>query len=160
LIFETEAGMKVQVDLYDEAAIGSGAFDAGVFAVLALHAMHNDRPPRAGSAYAEPPGWFIEALAEELRRSREGMPDGLYSALIQSRRPPDLAVFFKQKPQILDATSIVLYRAQAVSLLRILKMADGFKNGFATLLEDPDFSQGEWGPLLEAFPSLGTRADL
>lgn len=159
LMFETEAGMKVQVDLYDEAAIGSGAFDAGVFAALALHAMHGARPPRAGSAYAEPPGWFIEALAEELRRSREGMPDGLYSALIHSRRPPDLAVFFKQKPQILDATSIVLYRAQAVSLLRILKMADGFKNGFATLLEDPAFSKSEWEPLLEAFPSLGSRAD-
>jgi hypothetical protein len=120
--------------------------------------MHSDHPPRAGSVYAEPPGWFIEALAEELRRSREGMPDGLYSALIQSRRPPDLAVFFKQKPQILDATSIVLYRAQAVSLLRILKMADGFKNGFASLLADPAFSKGEWEPLLEAFPSLGADA--
>jgi len=159
LIFETEVGMKVQVDLYDEAAIGSGAFDAGVFAALALHAMHGDRPPRAGSAYDEPPGWFIEALAEELRRSREGMPDGLYSALIQSRRPPDLAVFFKQKPQILDATSIVLYRAQAVSLLRILKMADGFKKAFATLLTNPGFSKDELDPLLGAFPSLGSRAD-
>ena len=160
LIFETETGMKVQVDLYDEAALRSGGFDAGVLSALALHAMHRDQPPRAGKSFALPPPWFIEGLAEEVRRSRDGAPDGVFSALIQSGRPPELEAFFRQKPEILDAASIILYRAQAVSLLRVLKKADGSKKGFAALFTDPAFSRGGEDPIHSAFPSFGSRSEL
>ncbi len=160
LIFETETGMKVQVDLYDEAALRSGGFDAGVLSALALHAMHRDQPPRAGKSFALPPPWFIEGLAEEVRRSRDGAPDGVFSALIQSGRPPELEAFFRQKPEILDAASIILYRAQAVSLLRVLKKADGSKKGFAALFTDPAFSRGGEDPIRSAFPSFGSRSEL
>jgi hypothetical protein len=160
LIFETETGMKVQLDLYDEAALRSGGFDAGVLSALALHAMHRDQPPRAGKSFALPPPWFIEGLAEEVRRSRDGAPDGVFSALIQSGRPPELEAFFRQKPEILDAASIILYRAQAVSLLRVLKKADGSKKGFAALFADPAFSRGGEDPIHSAFPSLGSRSEL
>jgi hypothetical protein len=160
LIFETETGMKVQLDLYDEAALRSGGFDAGVLSALALHAMHRDQPPCAGKSFALPPPWFIEGLAEEVRRSRDGAPDGVYSALIQSGRPPELEAFFRQKPEILDAASIILYRAQAVSLLRVLKKADGSKKGFAALFADPAFFRGGEDSILSAFPSLGSRSEL
>jgi hypothetical protein len=160
LIFQTEAGLKVQVDLYDEASIRSGGFDAGVLTALSLHAMYHDDPPRAGKAFALPPPWFIEGLAEEVRRARDGAPDGVFAALIQDRRPPELAAFFRQKPEILDATSLVLYRAQAVSLLRVLKKADGSKNGFVALFADSAFSAGADEPILSAFPALGSRSEL
>ena len=160
LIFETEAGMKVQVDLYDEAALRSGAFEAGVFSALALHAMHRDEPPRAGKAFAMPPPWLIEGLTEELRRARDRMPDGVYSALIQSGRPPELGAFFRQKPEILDAASLILYRAQAVSLLRVLKKANESKKGFVALFADSNFSRGEVDPILSAFPSLRSGTEL
>lgn len=160
LIFETEAGMKVQVDLYDEAALRSGGFEAGVFSALALHAMYRDEPPRAGKAFAMPPPWLIEGLTEELRRSRDRMPDGVYSALIQSGRPPELAAFFRQKPEILDAASLTLYRAQAVCLLRVLKKANESKNGFVALFADPNFSRGQVDPILSAFPSLRSGSEL
>ena len=160
LIFETEAGMKVQVDLYDDAALRSGGFDAGVFSALALHAMHREESPRAGKAFAMPPTWLIEGLTEELRRARDGMPDGVYSALIQSGRPPELAALFRQKPEILDAASLILYRAQAVSLLRVLKKANESKNGFVALFANPNFSSGEVDPILSAFPSLRSRSEL
>ena len=160
LIFETETGMKVQLDLYDEAALRSGGFDAGVLSALALHAMHRDQPPRAGKSFALPPPWFIEGLAEEVRRSRDGAPDGVFSALIQSGRPPELEAFFRQKPEILDAASIILYRAQAVSLLRVLKKADGSKKGFAALFTDPAFSRGGEDPIRSAFPSFDSRSEL
>jgi hypothetical protein len=107
-----------------------------------------------------PPPWFIEGLAEEVRRSRNGAPDGVYSALIQSGRPPELEAFFRQKPEILDAATIILYRAQAVSLLRVLKKADGSKKGFANLFADPAFSRGGEDSILSAFPSLGSRSEL
>lgn len=160
LIFDTEVGMKVQLDLYDKGAIHSGAFAKGVFTVLALQAMHSIHAPHAGKALALPPGWFLEALAEELRRSKEGAPEGLYSALIQSGRPPELNGFFRQKPEILDAGSIVFYRAQAVSLLQVLKKTKESKTGFTALLADPTFSKSDVEPILSAFPSLASQSAL
>ena len=160
LLFETEAGMKVQVDLYDEGAMDSGAFEAGLFSALALHAMHGAEAARVGKAFDLPPGWFVEGLVEELRRSRHGTPDGVYAALIQSGRPPDLEAFFRQKPEILDAASVVLYRAQAVSLLRVLQKAQDSKKSFAALLVDPSFARGGVEPVLAAFPSLGSQSAL
>ncbi|MFM8715857.1 MAG: hypothetical protein ACKOF3_03605 [Spartobacteria bacterium] len=160
LLFETEAGMKVQVDLYDEGAMESGSFEAGLFSALALHAMHGGNAPRAGKAFDLPPRWFVEGLVEELRRSRHGTPDGVYAALIQSGRPPDLEAFFRQKPEILDAVSVVLYRAQAVSLLRVLQKAQDSKKSFAALVVDPSFSRGRVEPVLAAFPSLGSQSAL
>ena len=160
LLFETEAGMKVQVDLYDEGAMDSGAFEAGLFSALALHAMHGAEAARVGKAFDLPPRWFVEGLVEELRRSRDGTPDGVYSALIQSGRPPELDAFFRQKPEILDAASLVLYRAQAVSLLLVLRKAQESKKGFAALLANPSFSRGGVEPVLAAFPSLGSQSAL
>ena len=160
LLFETEAGMKVQVDLYDEGAIESGAFEAGLFSALALHAMHGAEAARAGKAFDMPPRWFIEGLVEELRRSRDGTPEGVYAALIQSGRPPELEAFFRQKPEILDAASLVLYRAQAVSLLRVLKKAEESKKGFAALLANASFARGGVEPVLSSFPSLASRSAL
>ena len=160
LLFETEAGMKVQVDLYDQGAMDSGAFEAGLFSALALHAMHGTEAARVGKAFDLPPRWFIEGLVEELRRSRDGTPDGVYSALIQSGRPPELDAFFRQKPEILDAASLVLYRAQAVSLLLVLRKAQESKKGFAALLANPSFSRGGVEPVLSAFPSLASRSAL
>jgi len=160
LLFETEAGMKVQVDLYDEGAMESGSFEAGLFSALALHAMHGGNAPRAGKAFDLPPRWFVEALVEELRRSRDGTPDGVYAALIQSGRPPELDAFFRQKPEILDAASIVLYRAQAVSLLRVLKKADDAKKSFAALLENPTIARGGVEPVLAAFPAVASESEL
>ena len=160
LLFETEAGMKVQVDLYDAGAMESGAFDDGVFSALALHAMHNGETPRAGKAFDMPPRWFIEGLVEELRRSKDGTPDGVYSALIQSGRPPELDAFFRQKPEILDAASLVLYRAQAVSLLRVLKKSENSKKNFAALFANSSFSRGGVDAVVSAFPSLGSRSAL
>lgn len=160
LIFETEAGMKVQVDLHDEGAMENGAFEDGVFSALALHAMHGGEILRAGKAFDMPPRWFIEGLAEELRRSRDGAPDGVYAALIQSGRPPELDAFFRQKPEILDAASLILYRAQAVSFLRVLKKSENSKRNFAELLANPSFSRGGVDAVAEAFPSLGSRSAL
>lgn len=160
LLFETEAGMKVQVDLYDEGAMDSGAFEVGLFSALALHAMHGAEAARVGKAFDLPPRWFVEGLVEELRRSRHGTPDGVYAALIQSGRPPDLEAFFRQKPEILDPASVVLYRAQAVSLLRVLQKAQDSKKSFAALLVDPSFSRGGVEPVLSAFPSLGSQSAL
>ena len=160
LIFDTEVGMKVQVDIHDKAALQTGAFAKGVFTVLALQAMYGNGESHAGKALALPPGWFVEALAEELRRSKEGAPEGLYSALIQSGHPPDLDDFFRQKPEILDAGSIVSYRAQAVSLLQVLKKTKESKHGFAALLADPTFSKGEMIPILSAFPSVASQKAL
>lgn len=159
-IFETEAGLKLQVDVYDKASMANGLFDKAVLTALCLQAMHFKNPTPAGKELSLPPAWLVEALAEELRRARDGAPEGIYSALIESGQPPELGGFFRQKPGILDAGSIVLYRARALALLEVLKKTDASRRGFASLFVDPAFSKGGVDPILSAFPALGTQSEL
>ena len=160
-IFETEGGgMKVQVDILDANAMRGGAFEVEIYRALVLHAMHSKNPPRAGQAYTSPPSWFVEGLVEDLRRKESGVPDGVYGALIRSDSPPNLAKFLKQKSEILDATSLLLYRAQALAMLRVLQKAREGKPAFASLLASPDFAQDDVTAVRQAFPSLGDAAKL
>lgn len=130
-LFETEnSGLKVQLDLLDPSARRAGPFQTGVIRALALEAMHRSDPPKAGKSYAQPPDWLVEGLGEELRRKNGSIPDGIHAALIRGNQPPSLKEFLSQNPARLDATSLLLYRAQALALVRVLSNP---KNLFAFL---------------------------
>jgi hypothetical protein len=152
-VFETEGGgMKVQLDLLDPSALRSGQFQLGVFRILALETMHRKNPPQAGKSYAQPPAWLIEGLGEELRRRGGSVPDGVHAALIRSDRPPSLKEFLAQNPDRLDATSLLLYRAQALALLRALIKSPQSKKQFLEFLQNSSDRPSTPELLVTAFP--------
>jgi len=120
-LFETEnSGLKVQLDLRDPSARRAGPFQTEVVRALALEAMHRNAPPKAGKSFEQPPEWLVEGLGEELRRKNGNIPDGIHAALIRGKQPPSLKEFLSQNPDHLDATSLLLYRAQALALVRVI----------------------------------------
>lgn len=120
-LFETEnRGLKVQIDLLDPSARRAGPFQTEVIRALALEAMHRSDPPKAGKSYAQPPDWLVEGLGEELRRKNGSIPDGIHAALVRGNQPPSLKQFLAENPARLDATSLLLYRARALALVRAL----------------------------------------
>lgn len=152
-LFEMEdGGLKVQVDLLDAWAARPGAFETEAIRALALRAMHRRNPPKAGKPYAQPPSWLIEGVGEELRRRDGTVPDGIHAALIRSDRPPALVEFLRQKPERLDATSLMLYRAQALALLKSLADSKNSKARFLDYLQNPDRPDSDPKYLLAAFP--------
>jgi len=158
-VFETEGGgMKVQLDLIDPTALRPGRFEVGVFRVLALETMHRKNPPRAGKSFAQPPDWLVEGLAEELRRRAGTVPEGVHAALIRSDRPPSLKEFLAQNPDRLDATSLLLYRAQALALVRALAKSPGSKKNFLAFLEKSSGRPSTPDSLAAAFPDAAPDA--
>lgn len=147
-----ERGMKVQIDVIDDWAMRPGQFETEVIRALALRAMHRQNPPKAGKTYAQPPGWVVEGIGEQIRRSSGTVPDGVHAALIQSERPPSLGDFLQQKPERLDATSLLLYRAQALALVKALSESKNSKKHFVSYLESPECMSSDPAKLLAAFP--------
>ena len=147
-----ERGMKVQIDVIDDWAMRPGQFETEVIRALALRAMHRQNPPKAGKTYAQPPGWVVEGIGEHIRRSSGTVPDGVHAALIQSERPPSLGDFLQQKPERLDATSLLLYRAQALALVKALSESKNSKKQFLAYLESPERTNSDPAKLLAAFP--------
>ena len=152
-LFEMEErGMKVQIEVFDDWAMRPGYFETDVIRALALRAMHRQSPPKAGKTYAQPPGWLVEGIGEQIRRSSGSVPDGVHAALIQSERPPSLGDFLQQKPERLDATSLLLFRAQALALLKALSESKNSKKQFLAYLESPACTSSDPNKLIEAFP--------
>lgn len=149
-----EGGMKVQIEVFDDWAMRPGYFETEVIRALALRDMHRQSPPKAGKTYAQPPGWLVEGIAEQIRRSSGSVPDGVHAALIQSERPPSLGDFLQQKPERLDATSLLLFRAQALALLKALSESKNSKKQFLAYLESPACTASDPADLLEAFPDV------
>jgi hypothetical protein len=135
-LFEVEdGGLKVQLDLHELWAMRAGRFETEVLRALALRTMHRKNPPKPGKTYAQPPGWLVEGLGEELRRRGGTVPDGVHAALIRSDRPPELGEFLRQRPERLDATSLLLYRAQAQALVKVLAGSKTSQKRFLDYLE-------------------------
>jgi hypothetical protein len=76
----------------------------------------------------------------------------VHAALIQSERPPSLGDFLQQKPERLDATSLLLFRAQALALVKALSESKNSKKQLLAYLESPERMNSDPAKLLEAFP--------
>jgi len=152
-LFETDGGgLKVPIDLHDPPSLLSGPFQTGILRALALDAMHRKNPPIPGKTYAQPPAWLIEGLGEDLRRRNGNVPDGVHAALLRSGHPPSLQAFLDQNPDRLDATSLLLYRAQALALVRALGQSPQSPKRFAEVLEKNPEKLHSPDSLAKAFP--------
>lgn len=154
IVFEVEGGgTKVQLDIWEKSAASGDALASEVFRALALHAMYRAMPPRPGAAVAPPPQWLVEGLTETLRGREGEVPSGVHAALLRSDRPPSLRRFLKERPEIMDSRSLLLYRAQAYALLEVLRSVPDSRRRMAEFLVA--ISQGGIKGLSEAFPGVG-----
>ncbi|MEI6493166.1 MAG: hypothetical protein WCO94_11510 [Verrucomicrobiota bacterium] len=154
-IFEGDGGMmKVQTDIYDASALRGQALETEIYRALGLDLIYRNHPPKIGKAFRSPPAWLLEALAEEKRIKENGAPEGVYSALLKSEHPPRIEDFLKAKPELMEATSLTLYRTQAVALLKALQQLPEGSKGLANFLGSIAENDADMKSLLAAFPSL------
>lgn len=154
-VFEGDEGtLKVQTDIYDASALNGFAFETEVFRALGLERIYRKHPLKAGKAFHSPPSWLLEGLAEEMRIQENGTPEAVYAALLQSNRPPKIEDFLKAKPGLMEATSLALYRTQALALLRALQQLPDGQKGLAAFLDSLAENDADIKSLLTAFPSL------
>ncbi len=154
-VFEGDGGtLKVQIDIYDAAMLRGLMLEPEIFRALALHEIYRKHPPKSGRPFHSPPAWLVEGLAEQMRVKENGSPDGVYATLLKSERPPRLEEFLKTKPELLEATSLTLYRTQALALVEALRQLSEGRKGFSAFLESLEGRDPDMKALLAAFPSL------
>lgn len=150
---------KVQIDVFDMAALRGGDFDLEVYRALCLDLMYRNDPPKAGKSYHQPPVWLLEAFREDARtKAGDGIAAGLYERIIESGPPPKLEGFLKERPEMMDATTRAIYRARAMALLRaFLALPDGPKGILTWIQSLPGINAADAGKLVANFPSLATQ---
>ncbi|MBE2205239.1 MAG: hypothetical protein IAE94_12975 [Chthoniobacterales bacterium] len=154
-IFEADGGsMKIQVDLYDAAVLRNQALEMEIFRALALARIYKERPPKAGKAFHYPPSWLLEGLCEERRMAENGSPSGLQATLLKSENPPRIEEFLKSKPELMEATSLTLYRIEALALLQTLQQLSEGQKGLGAFLDSLAENEPDLKRLLAAYPSL------
>jgi len=154
-IFEGDGGsQKVQIDIYEVSPPPSQAFEIEIFRARALQTIYRNQTVRAGKAFRQPPAWLVEGLAESLRVKENGTPDGVYAAILRSEHPPRIDDFLKAKPELLEATSLSIYRTQAMAMLQALAQLPEAGQGLAKFLESLATGDAGMKSLLAAFPSL------
>ncbi len=154
-IYEGDGGaLKVQTDIYDASLMAAEGFEAEIFRALALELIYRNQPMRAGKAFRGAPDWVIEGLTEDQRVARVGSPDGVYAILLRSDRPPKLEDFLKSRPETMDATTLAIYRTQALALLRSLVQLPERGAGLVAFLVSVHETDPSLKSLLAAFPSL------
>lgn len=154
-LFETDGGgMKIQVDIASPSALDNGDFEIALFRALALHAIHKNNPPRAGNKTTEPPEWLVFGMAEHFQREKGNPPAGVYSALITSKRAPNFDEFLHEKPSRLDKISLLLYRAKALAMVKMLGKLPNSRNHLTAYLESLPSSDTAVPSLIAFFPAL------
>lgn len=154
-IFEADGGaLKVQTDIYDASVLAGEAYETEIFRALGLEQIYRKKPLKAGKPFRQIPSWMSEGMGEDLRVERNGTPDGVYAALLRSDRPPRLDEFLKAKPELMEATSLALYRTQALALLKALRQQPEGGAGLAAYVESLDDGDGGIKAILAGFPSL------
>ena len=154
-IYEGDGGsQKVQVDLWEASVISSQTFEIEIFRALALQAICRNQRIRAGKAVGVPPAWLPEGLAEAMRVKENGAPDAVFATILRSEHPPRIEDFLKAKPELMDATSLAIYRTQALAMIQALEQLPEAGQGFARFLESLATNTAGMKSLLAAYPSL------
>jgi len=154
-IFEGDGGtLKVQTSIYDSSVLRGQALDWEIYRALGLEWIYRSHPLKAGKPFRSPPAWLLEALTEEERMRQNDTPDGVYAALLSSEKPPKLEDFLRAKPEMMEATSLTLYRTQALAFLKALQGLPEGGPGLGVFLSSLVQEDNEMKSLLAAFPSL------
>ncbi|MFZ4776503.1 MAG: hypothetical protein ACOYM3_14115 [Terrimicrobiaceae bacterium] len=154
-IFEGDEGsLKVQTDIYDASVLRGLGFEMETYRALGIEWIYRTHPLKAGKSFRSPPAWLLEGLVEEKRVKEHGTPDAVYNALLKSDRPPKIEDFLKAKPELMEATSLALYRTQALALVKTLTQLPEGPKGLGVFLGSLAENESDIKSLFAAYPSL------
>ena len=115
---QTEAGMKLQLDLVIEPKLNAESIERELARVILLEMVY--RKPagaRSGDAYVRPPNWLVEGLLMSAPNRDRAI---VAAALDATEHVPSLDEFLQQRVETLDSAARELYRAYSYGLLRLL----------------------------------------
>ncbi|MGB8356233.1 MAG: hypothetical protein WCD79_20210 [Chthoniobacteraceae bacterium] len=157
-LYDVEGGStKVELDVALGGDLSGARFQQQLVRAILLAMEYRDKPSVSSRAYIDPPSWMVEAMTTYLRNrnANTGSDVDVYKALLEKNHLPGVADFLSQNPSDMNAASLKLYQAYALSFLQLLI---GLPNGKACLVSYiGDLPLGTDAPsvdLIKHFPTL------
>jgi hypothetical protein len=150
---QTGSGLKLQLDLAISREINSVATERELLRAILLEMIYRNQTAIApGDVYVEPPSWLVEGLlALTPNRDRAS----LINALAVSERVTPLNEFLGQRPELLDPTGRLLYRAYSLALVQLLIESGEGHARLGRYIDNLSFASNDpLRDLVAAFPQL------
>jgi hypothetical protein len=118
---QTGAGQKIQLDLVIGADVNAPAIERDLLRSILLEVIYRDQSEVApGTVYVTPPGWLLDGLLAAVPgKGRRPLLEAI-TPLVASQKIISLHEFLRQKPEQLDSTARLLYRAYSLALVQLL----------------------------------------
>ncbi len=159
-LFDTGAGMKLQVDVRLGADPDDIALQSHLVEALLLEMAYRGKAPRHGEAYRRPPAWLIEGVTERIRRKMLGGSPQVFEALLDANRLPPLAAFLDSAPNGPASTWTSVFRAGSLALLdQLMDLPRGRKSLRALIGGIPESDGDQIARLRDSFEGLGDSAE-
>lgn len=158
-VLDTEEGFKVELDIVLGSDPREAHFPQQLVRALLLEFAYRNQPAlvRPGMTYAEPPAWLVDGIASMAADPDPDANAGLFRSLIQSGKTPTLASLLAENPATLDGTSLKLYSACSMSLVRLLtELPNGHVLLQGLIRHWPGANADPEVELLKAYPALNS----
>jgi hypothetical protein len=156
---QTGSGPKLQLDLTVRERIDSERIEHELMRAILLEMIYRNHPAIApGEDYVEAPPWLIDGLLAAMP-NRDAEP--LKDALRVSHHVRSLDEFLHERPELLDPTGQLLYRAYSFALVQLLIEGNDGRARTGRYIDNLAFASNN--PLLEletAFPDFARKEEM
>ncbi len=161
-LYELDQGeLKIQLDVFDRAAISEPEFDRDLMGTVLLEYAYRNNPTSAGRSFESPPAWVIAGLLEKINVRVNGPEAAAYATLLAAGQTPSIDDFFRTRAERLDPTSRIIFAAQSLAMLDTLRALPEGRPGLHYYLAVPRRSPPSTNDIIELFPALdGNREAL
>ena len=134
---QTEAGLKLQLDLAIRADVGPTDVQREILRALLLEMAYRDQPGLApGTPYAQPPEWLVEGLLARQPGHETSRAIQPLSVMASANKIPLLKDILTQRSELLDPSSRSIYRACCYAFVELLTSGAGSGRRLVSLIKD------------------------
>ena len=154
---QTGFGLKLQLDLTIGADLNAPAIEREFLRVILVEMMYRRQPNLpAGTAYVRPPEWLVDGIlawGSQLGPAQFGAP---LKNPVATHKIVSLENFLRQRPELLDSPSRLVYRSYSYALVSLLKSGKDLAEFIADL---PEARADALSDLIVHFKKLGGSID-
>src|SRR5438128_4942133 len=115
---QTGFGLKLQLDLIIAKNLNASLIERELLRAILLEMIYRKESHiAAGTAFVEPPDWLLDGVLALAPGRDQGY---LIEALTAPNKAASLETFLQQRPELLDSSGRILYRAYSFGLVQML----------------------------------------
>ena len=153
---QTGFGLKLQLDLVIDSGVSRPEVRRELLRALTLEMIYRAQPNiPAGTVYVSPPDWFLEGVPARQSDLTRDRVTALLALPVAAGNVLPLEKFLEQRPELLDGSGRILYRAYAFALVDLLgRSAEGPRRLTQFILDIPASANDQMIELRKHFPGL------